>query len=158
MSKYTFFWSGPFSNWHSSRFIMCNKVFRNSEQAFMWLKAMEFNDTKTAQLIIETSDPRKAKDLGRTVKGYKDSVWSEKREEAMFKSCLEKFRQNDNLKKLLLENTNYVEASPYDKIWGIGMKEGEEGIEDPKNWKGQNLLGKVLNRVREAILNDTTNI
>jgi predicted NAD-dependent protein-ADP-ribosyltransferase YbiA (DUF1768 family) len=44
-----------------------------------------------------------------------------------------------------------VEASPYDKRWGIGMAAGDHGIEDPVNWKGDNLLGKAITQVRIEI-------
>jgi predicted NAD-dependent protein-ADP-ribosyltransferase YbiA (DUF1768 family) len=41
----------------------------------------------------------------------------------------------------------YVEASPFDKIWGIGMKEYDKGVENPTNWKGTNWLGEELTRL-----------
>jgi hypothetical protein len=63
---------------------------------------------------------------------------------------LVKYLQNENLKKILLETEPYilVEVNPRDKIWGIGMSETDEGIENPENWKGENLLGQVLMDVR----------
>jgi ribA/ribD-fused uncharacterized protein len=45
-----------------------------------------------------------------------------------------------------------VEASPYDKIWGIGMKENDFGVEDKENWKGENLLGYALTDTRNFLV------
>ena len=65
-----------------------------------------------------------------------------------------KYSQNEELKNLLLspkfEGKHYVESSPYDRIWGIGCGE-REALDDGSNWNGQNLLGKVLDEVREKL-------
>ena len=62
---------------------------------------------------------------------------------------LAKFSQNENMKKFLLSAKNkiLVEASPYDKVWGIGLSADTENIENPLTWKGENLLGFVLMEV-----------
>jgi len=64
-----------------------------------------------------------------------------------------KFTQNLEFRNQLLETENrtLVEASPYDKIWGVGLEETNDLILDEKNWLGQNLLGKALMEVRELI-------
>ena len=149
--SYKFFWDGPFSNWYPAKFIYEGHAFCNSEQAFMWEKAMFFDDKMTAARILNEPRPREVKNLGREVQGYVDAEWAKVRVEYMYHVCLAKFTQNEKLRYELLKYDNYVEASPKDRLWGIGMKEGTPGIEDPRNWKGQNLLGQVLNRVREAI-------
>ena len=45
-----------------------------------------------------------------------------------------------------------VEASPYDKIWGIGLTEDDEKAQDESTWEGENLLGNVLTALREDLL------
>ena len=54
----------------------------------------------------------------------------------------------DNLRAMLLAtgDRELVEASPRDKIWGIGYAEKDAGYKRTK-W-GQNLLGKALTSVR----------
>lgn len=150
--KYTFFWKGPLSNWYPSKFNYKGHTFNNSEQAFMWEKASVFKDYETAKKILNSTSPKEAKDLGRQVKGFDNKIWEEVRYEYMFDVCVQKFIQNEDLKKQLLASDNYVEASPYDTIWGIGMSENQPGIENSNNWKGLNLLGKVLNEVRNSII------
>lgn len=152
--KYKFFWSGPFSNWYRASFEYKGNEFSNSEQAFMWEKAKHFNDNETAEKILQTTDPKAAKELGRQVKNYSDTEWEKVRFDVMVAVLYEKFSQNEDLKRELLLHENYVEASPMDRIWGIGMAEGDPGIEDPKNWKGKNLLGEALNLVKVDIMLD----
>lgn len=150
--KYTFFWGGPFSNWYPAEFEYKGYTFSNSEQAFMWEKAMVFNDQETANEILEQSDPRLAKQLGRLVKNFDNDVWIKNRENIMYDVCYAKFSQNPHLKEEILKHNNFVEASPEDTIWGIGLHESNPLIKDPKNWKGLNLLGVALQKVRNSLL------
>jgi len=48
-------------------------------------------------------------------------------------------------------NKTLVEASPLDKVWGIGLAVEDSRVHDPKQWQGLNLLGKVLMRVRDEL-------
>lgn len=151
---HVYFWGDPtLSNWGSAEFDYKGEHFYNSEQAFMWEKALCFGDKKIADKILSTSNPRVAKDLGRMVDGYSDDEWAKKRYEAMLDVCIAKFSQNDEQKEILLNtgDRTLVEGSPYDKVWGVGVHWAEESILNEKNWKGQNLLGKVLMEVREFL-------
>ena len=151
-TQYTFFWNGPFSNWYPTRFTYKNIIWENSEQAFMWEKAMTFKDFYIANEIRKTPDPKDVKALGREVKGFDGAKWDEVKYQLMVDINVGKFSQNEKLKAELFANSNFVEASPYDKIWGIGMKAGDAGIEDPKNWKGENLLGKALDETKKILM------
>jgi hypothetical protein len=151
---HVYFWGDPtLSNWGPAPFTYKEKNFYNSEQAFMWEKALCFGDTETANQILETSNPRTAKDLGRLVKNYDEKIWETKRFDAMFDVCLAKFSQNPARLETLLStgNKTIVEASPYDKVWGVGIHWTDDEILDENNWKGQNLLGRVLMKVREQL-------
>ena len=66
---------------------------------------------------------------------------------------MHKFSQNEKLKQFLLNTKDKIlaEASPHDKIWGIGMAEDDKEILNPEKWKGENLLGKALMKVRDII-------
>ncbi len=64
-----------------------------------------------------------------------------------------KFSQNEELKNFLLSTNNKIlaEASPYDKIWGIGIGQDDKDAYNIDKWKGENLLGKALMKVREEL-------
>ena len=116
----------------------------------MWCKAHCFQDYESEELIIKAKTPKEAKKLGRLVKGFDEERWSEVRFGYMRWCVYEKFRQNPKLKELLLKfgkDHNFVEGSPYDKIWGIGIHFEDELANDSKNWKGENLLGQALDMV-----------
>lgn len=162
-SNHVFFWGGIFSNWEIAEFdaeIGGEKChFYNSEQYFMYIKALTFGDNKIAKEILDKGmNPKVAKELGRKVKNYNDKVWNDKRYQVMVDANMLKFKQNGNLLKELLsekyEGKHFCEASPKDRIWGVGLSENDPLIDDEKNWLGTNLLGKVLDEVREKILKE----
>lgn len=151
--QYIFFWEGPFSNWYPATFVYKQLHFANSEQAFMWEKAVFFNDMETASQILNTPHPKQAKALGRQVKNFNVARWTQVKYQFMVQICYEKFIQNPTLLALLLAEPDkgFVEASPYDCEWGIGMYSNDPNINDATKWRGLNLLGKALNEVRNII-------
>lgn len=150
-----FFWNGIFSNWYPCKFTYNNVEFNCSEQALMYEKAILFKDQKTAQRILEAKTPKEQKALGRLVKNYNENIWSKNREKIMTDILLAKFTSKNNFKNEMMKYKNYqfVEASPVDRIWGIGLHEDNELIKDETNWRGQNLLGKALTKVCNQINN-----
>lgn len=150
-----FFWGGIFSNWYPCKFIYKNIEFNCSEQALMYEKAILFKDREIAQKILDAKTPKEQKALGRLVKNYNENIWSKNREKIMINILLAKFTSNNKLKNVMIKYKNYqfVEASPFDRIWGIGLYEDNELIKDETNWRGQNLLGKALTKVCNQINN-----
>jgi len=157
--KHIFFWFGWPSNWYPSKFTATinntEYMFYNTEQYFMFLKALYFNDIDIAHEIIENgSNPKEAKRLGRLVRNYDDKKWNEVKENIMFDANYLKYTQNRDLFEKLMDETiadkHFVEGSPYDKIWGIGVS-FKTASDDESTWKGKNLLGKVLDKVRDSL-------
>lgn len=138
------------SNWHRCHFDFRGVQFTCVEQFMMYAKAMLFDDRPTAEAILAAPDPRSQKKLGREVKGFQETVWVEKRESIVTVGCREKFRQNADLAAQLIAtgNTVLVEASPYDRIWGVGLAWNDPRILNQDQWLGTNLLGKALMKVR----------
>ena len=128
--------------------------FPTTEHLFMWLKAVYFKDYACAKRIENTDSPQEAKDLGRTVWGFKADAWTKVSYEMMFITNLIKYLQNPDLAQKLKETGTLVlvEANERDAIWAVGLYEDDPRILDEKNWKGLNLLGKVLMQVRTALL------
>ncbi len=154
----TLFWrtAEVFSNWNLGAFTVEGRTFNCAEQFMMFTKATLFGDSQTAERIMVESNPRKQKALGRQIQGYVDTVWQSQAEDLMFPGLFAKFTQDPDRKAAILatDNTLLVEASPDDVVWGIGLEESDPRCLDPKEWLGQNKLGRVLTRVREAIKAD----
>lgn len=153
---YLFFWGGILSNWAEvpGGIIYNKKKFNTSEHLFMWLKAYSFGDFDTMNKIEHAKTPKEAKQLGRKVMGFDEMIWKKNKEFCMSIALKYKAESWPEFKNLLINTPQtFVEASPYDRIWGIGLGENSPGIEDPKNWAGENLLGKCLCKVREELKN-----
>lgn len=126
----------------------------------MYQKALLFNDHTIAQEILAETSPYQQKALGRKVRNYVEKDWADVRVEVMVLGLYAKFTQHEDLKKLLLDtgNTIIAEASPTDKIWGIGLGELDPRVNDKKYWPGLNLLGITLMRVRDIINQESGNV
>eukprot|EP00568_Trieres_chinensis_P013657 CAMPEP_0183292256 /NCGR_PEP_ID=MMETSP0160_2-20130417/1376_1 /TAXON_ID=2839 ORGANISM="Odontella Sinensis, Strain Grunow 1884" /NCGR_SAMPLE_ID=MMETSP0160_2 /ASSEMBLY_ACC=CAM_ASM_000250 /LENGTH=213 /DNA_ID=CAMNT_0025453179 /DNA_START=82 /DNA_END=720 /DNA_ORIENTATION=+ len=150
-----FFWKAgsPFSQWHISRYTLDGVTYCCAEQGMMHGKALLFGDSEAAEAIMETNCPRKMKAYGQMVRGFKQSVWNQHREDIVYRNNVAKFTQNDHLRGALLATRGgLVEASPSDKIWGIGLHERDARFVPAHRWPGLNLLGNILTRVRDEVL------
>lgn len=154
--KFTFFWDGPFSQWHPSTFEVDDVIYNCAEQFMMASKAKLFKDEDTFERIMDEDHPREQKKLGRLVKNFDSERWNNVARDIVYEGNYAKFTQNPDLldKLLVTRETTLVEASPYDCVWGIGMAEGDEGIGDRDNWRGTNWLGEVLTGLREDLIDE----
>ncbi|MGE9875534.1 NADAR family protein [Hornefia butyriciproducens] len=145
--------NGYLSNWYLSQFSVDEITFSSMEQYMMYKKAVCFQDYDTAGRILETEDVSQIKKLGRKVSNYDENSWNGVRQIVVYRGLLEKFGQNDELKKLLLETGDSVlaECAVKDRIWGIGLSMTNPDRMDRACWKGQNLLGYALMMVREDL-------
>lgn len=144
-------WKDEFSNFFPAKIRMMNYEFATSEHVFMYIKATYFNDTEAMNKISSLKNPAKAKEIGRRIKFFDEDEWVDYRETAMYLANYEKYRQNPELLKLLLDTGNRIlaEASPIDCIWGIGYSVDDEEAYAPNKWRGINLLGNILMELRE---------
>jgi ribA/ribD-fused uncharacterized protein len=162
--KYLFFWGHQprqdgqigkqcFSQWWSSSFEIDGVNYLTAEHYMMAEKARLFGDNAACEKILSAPHPDAAKKFGREVKGFDEEIWSKHRFEIVFQGNKAKFGQNDELKEFLLNTKDriLVEASPYDRIWGIGLAEEDAEATNPENWKGLNLLGFALMKVRAEL-------
>jgi ribA/ribD-fused uncharacterized protein len=153
---FTFFFTeaSPFSQWYACTFREGELTFRCAEQYMMHGKALLFRDAEVAAEIMAADHPRKHKALGRKVKNFDDQTWKANRERIVLEGNRAKFTQNPALLEQLLatKGTTLVEASPFDRIWGIGLGASNPLAQDPKTWRGQNLLGKILTQLRDELL------
>lgn len=144
---------GFLSNWYLSDFTVDGIKFSSMEQYMMYQKAVVFKDKDIASQILKTNDVARIKAFGKQVSNYNDTVWNGMRQIVIYKGLLEKFRQNEKLKKALLDTGDDIlaECAVSDKIWGIGLSMKDSNRNDIKSWKGQNLLGFALMLVRSEL-------
>lgn len=144
---------GFLSNWYLSEFSVDGIIFSSMEQYMMYKKAVLFDDTDMASKILNTDDVDIIKEFGRKVSNYNDTVWNGMRQVIIYKGLLEKFRQNEDLRKALLDTGDNVlaECAVKDTIWGIGLSMTDNSRHDINAWNGQNLLGYSLMLVRDEL-------
>lgn len=163
--KYIFFWGHQpstdgkiikscMSQWWKSSFTIETDTYCCMEQYMMAEKARLFNDHKILDKILNNQNPKQIKELGRQVRGFDNTKWEKYSASIILNGNLAKFLQDENLKQFLMETKDkiLVEASPYDKIWGIGLSEDHDNANNPVLWKGQNLLGFALMEVRDELI------
>ena len=86
--------------------------------------------------------------------GFDHVGWAEIKRGIMVDVCFAKFSQNRPLRLALLSTvgSTLVEASQYDRFWGIGLHINDPNVVNPNNWRGANTLGQVLGEVREMLV------
>ncbi len=160
-----YFWEGNslFSQWCMKtdnkpyQFISKENIkYSCCEQYMMHKKALMFNDLESAEKILNSTNPKEMKALGRKVKNFDNAVWDKKKFDVITNANYLKFTQNPSFKEELMryKNHTFVEASPYDCIYGAGLHYSDDLILDEKNWRDQNLLGKALNRTIWIIISN----
>lgn len=162
--KYLFFWGHTrssrdelgkecLSQWYPARFEVDGIPFATAEHYMMYRKALLFSDHIAAEQVLRAPNPGAAKALGRSVRGFVDSIWAEHRSTIVVEGNYAKFSQLAELKKYLLSTKQriLVEASPADHVWGIGLAADNEHVQNPLMWRGLNLLGFALMSVRERL-------
>ncbi len=163
MEEFSFFWDGPFSQWTPCLFEINEVEYNCCEQYMMAEKARLFEDEEALEAIMESEDARTQKALGRGVQNFMKDVWQEDGDNGrphcwniVWRGNMAKFSQNSYLLTDLLatKGTTLVEASPYDRIWGIGLRENDRRALSRESWKGRNWLGEVITNVREFLIVD----
>jgi ribA/ribD-fused uncharacterized protein len=162
--RYLFFWGHQpasdgsitqtcLSQWYAASFKVDDVVYPTAEHWMMASKARLFADNESIQQILEAHDPKTAKALGRQVKNFDDKIWNETCRRLVTEGNVAKFSQNEVLRAFLLSTGDHVlvEASPFDRIWGIGLAAKDDKAKHPATWQGQNLLGFALMDVRATL-------
>ncbi|MEV0355286.1 NADAR family protein [Nocardia sp. NPDC050697] len=145
--------AGCLSQWWPAAFEVEGLSFATAEHYMMWRKAMLFGADEVAAAVLAAGHPKQAKDLGRTVPGFDDAVWDEHRYAVVVAGSTAKFGAHSELREYLLGTGDrvLVEASPVDRVWGIGLAGDDPRSDDPGSWRGSNLLGFALMEARAAL-------
>ncbi|WP_433603126.1 NADAR family protein [Nocardia sp. CA-135953] len=144
---------GCLSQWWRAPFVVGGLTYATAEHYMMWGKAMAFGDTEVAEQVLAAGHPKQAKDLGRGVRGFNEIIWDARRFDIVVAGNLAKFGQHEELRQYLLGTGSrvLVEASPVDRVWGIGLAADDPRAENPAAWRGLNLLGFALMAARAQL-------
>jgi len=161
---FLFFWGhqpqpdgtiGPscLSQWWPASFSVDGIAYPTAEHWMMAAKARLFGDDQALTAVLGAASPKDAKAVGRAVRGYREQDWAAARFGLIVAGSLAKFRQNPDLAHFLrgTGRSVLVEASPRDRIWGIGMGTGNPDAGRPSRWRGSNLLGFALMNARDLL-------
>ncbi|MET9734003.1 NADAR family protein [Streptomyces sp. NPDC006458] len=162
--KYLHFWghrpapdgrigAGCLSQWWPSPFSVDGVEYATAEHWMMAAKARLFDDSEAERQALAAEHPSQAKKAGRLVRGFDERVWQRERFGIVVEGSVHKFTAHPGLREFLLGTGQrvLVEASPVDRVWGIGLAATDQGAWDPERWQGPNLLGFALMEARERL-------
>ena len=138
------------SQWWPSPFTVDGVEYRTAEHWMMARKARLFGDERAERLALDAPNPALAKKAGRLVRGFDEAVWERERFGIVVEGSVGKFASDGELRSFLLGTGErvLVEASPLDRVWGIGLAADDDRAVDPARWRGANLLGFALMEAR----------
>ncbi|MEV6588010.1 NADAR family protein [Streptomyces acidicola] len=141
------------SQWWPSPFTVDGVEYATAEHWMMASKARLFGDAEAEQMAVSATSPAVAKKAGRLVRGFDESLWERERFGIVVEGSVHKFAAHADLREFLLGTGDrvLVEASPLDRVWGIGLATDDERAADPERWRGPNLLGFALMEARERL-------
>ncbi|WP_103514787.1 NADAR family protein [Streptomyces sp. SM10] len=141
------------SQWWPAPFTVATVTYASAEHWMMAGKARLFGDSEAEALAVAAGSPAVAKKVGRLVRGFDDALWARERFALVVAGSVHKFGQDPALRAYLLGTGErvLVEASPLDRIWGIGLAKDDPRAGDPASWRGLNLLGFALMQARERL-------
>jgi ribA/ribD-fused uncharacterized protein len=141
------------SQWWPAAFVVDGVRYATAEHFMMAEKARLFGDGEVREKILVAASPAAAKKLGRTVRGFHEQKWERARFDIVVAGSKAKFGQNAALASFLLGTKErvLVEASPVDRIWGIGLAATSTSASRPEDWRGLNLLGFALMAARGTL-------
>ncbi|WP_328942292.1 NADAR family protein [Streptomyces sp. NBC_00250] len=142
------------SQWWPAPFVVDGVSYATAEHWMMAAKARLFEDAEAERAALTAGTPAEAKKAGRLVRGFDDTVWARERFGIVVEGSVHKFSSDEALRAYLLGTRGrvLVEASPLDRVWGIGLAADDPRAQDPARWRGDNLLGFALMEARERLL------
>ncbi|MET9549703.1 NADAR family protein [Streptomyces sp. NPDC006627] len=162
--KYLYFWghtprrdgtlgASCLSQWWPSPFTVDGVTYATAEHWMMAAKARLFDDADAERAVLAARTPAEAKNAGRLVRGFDEAIWARERFGIVLTGSVHKFTSDPALREFLRGTGErvLVEASPLDRVWGVGLAADDPRIQDPEKWRGPNLLGFALMGARERV-------
>ena len=143
------------SNFHPFKFKITGATYSSSEQWIQHCKAKYFKDNITMVQILTTESALESKLLAQGIIGYDEQRWKEVAYKECYRGLFEKFNQNENLMRVLVNtgNKTLVESS-YDQIWGTGIPLSDPACLDRTKWYNPGIMSKLLMDIRQELIQD----
>jgi ribA/ribD-fused uncharacterized protein len=92
---------------------------------------------------LRSKSPKEQKAYGKKCRNFDLKVWDIASIPIVVSSQIARAEADDVLRRLYLQSGSrvFVEGSPTDTVWGVGIKWDHVAIKDESKWKGQNRLG-----------------
>jgi ribA/ribD-fused uncharacterized protein len=143
-----------YSQFYPVEFQIDGVRYRWAEQWMMAAKARLFADDEALAAILRANEPLACKKIGRTVRNCNAGHWSAARFDLVVAGNIAKFGQNRLLREHLLGSDDAIgRGCPARPDLGVGLGRKNPAVHDPVRWRGRNLLGFALVKVR-AVLRD----
>ncbi|MFE9252305.1 NADAR family protein [Streptomyces sp. NPDC007088] len=162
--KYLFFWGhrqrvdgrldkSCLSQWWPTPFRVGEREYATAEHWMMAEKARLFGDLASERAALAAPTPAQAKIAGRLVRDFDERTWHRERFRIVVEGSVHKFSSHPGLLAFLLGTGDrvLVEASPLDRVWGIGLAADDPRAQEPEEWRGPNLLGFALMAARQSL-------
>lgn len=149
-------YKNTFSNHFPTKFSHKGIEYNSTEHFLFYRRAEEMGQNSMADEILRSKKAATAKKIGENVywDNKKFGPWEKFASDILRQANELKYQQNDDLRAKLFETApkRLVEASPYDLTWGAGMSESNLLIHNPATWKGRNLFGDLLTKLRDEMM------
>ena len=142
------------SNMHDTEIQrICDKILHFYDDT----QAQEQPNTNTADIdyealhkgtmvsCINAPSPRDQKAIGRRARGFNEALWTKASTPVVVAGSIARAEADAELRALYKgasRGRKFVEGSPVDKVWGIGLRWDDPRADDETKWKGENRLGK----------------
>lgn len=141
----------PFSNFYPVVLCIDGYAYSSVEQYYQYCRAVHVGKSEVAAQIMLSSDPIDMKRLGDQCKSpsLTDTWYGANSDCCMAKALKAKF--NKQMFKEILKKTeqrSLVECNKYDSYWSCGFAGTDPKCGDKKAWKGKNLMGSLLEKIR----------
>lgn len=142
------------SNEYMAGFKYAGIEYSSVEQFLIYQRMVMFKRDDVAEVVLDTDDIELIHDLGKAkIEHFDVGLWDKNSYILAKKAIKAKFSQNKELCRILLKTGNaiLIYCSEKNRKWGIGLGIDDDRYHNVRNWKGQNLLGKILMEVRAEI-------
>lgn len=145
-----------YSNFFPCQFEIAGRKYNSVEQFLFAEKARHQGDEISEARIMNNREARIAKQIGEKIEWEDRKAWKEFAKQKLKEGNMAKYIQNEHLRQQLFDTSPkvFVEASPNDTYWGVGLSKTNKDIQCQEKWKGKNVMGFLLTELRDEMMKD----